>query len=133
MYNSLPWQQNLFFFYEVSVLLLLIPPPEVINLCLGHQNPSVQQLVLILKMLQVKRKSQWKKYNYCWQTFSPRYKKREMDLFSLSCLFVRTKCIQEISPHPRAVTRDTYHHYSILQYKSCSAEHRRSKTTAKQT
>lgn len=74
IYSALPWQQNLFSMrFLVSVLPLLIPSPEVINLCLGHQNPSPQQLVLILKTLQVKKVSQWKDYNFCWQTFFPRY------------------------------------------------------------
>jgi len=48
------------FLSEISMLLLLLPSPKVINLFLGHQNPPLQQLVLILKMLQVKKKSQWK-------------------------------------------------------------------------
>lgn len=108
------------FLYEISVLVLLIPSPEVINLCLGHQNPSPQQLVLILKMLQVKKKKiSERNIIPVGRHFSLDIKKREVDLFSLSCLFVRRKSTQEI---PRAVTRDTCHHRSILQCKSPSGE-----------
>lgn len=90
------------FFYEVSVLLSLIPSPEVINLCLGHQNPSLQQLVLISRMLQVKKKHQRSNIIPVGRHFPHDIKKREMDLFSLSCLFVRRKSMQQISsPSPK--------------------------------
>lgn len=53
MYSSLPWQQNLFSLRFLCSSCLFL---EVINLYLGHQNPSLQQLVLIVRMLQVKKK-----------------------------------------------------------------------------
>jgi len=52
MYSALPWQKILFFLGFLCSSYLFL---EVINLCLGHQNPP-QQLVLILRMLQVKKK-----------------------------------------------------------------------------
>lgn len=85
------------FLYEVSVLLSLIPSPEVINLCLGHQNPSLQQLVLISRMLQVKKKHQQSNIIPVGRHFPLDIKKSEMDLFSLSFLFIRRKSMQEIS------------------------------------
>lgn len=84
------------FLDEVSVLLSLIPSPEVINLCLGHQNPSLQQLVLISRMLQVKKKHQQNNIIPVGRHLPLDIKKREVDIFSLSCLFFRKKSIQEI-------------------------------------
>lgn len=99
------------FLYEVSVLLSLIPSPEVINLCLGHQNPSLQQLVLISRMLQVKKKHQQSNIIPVGRHFPLDIKKSEMDLFSLSFLFIRRKSMQEnITFIPKAVTRDSCHH-----------------------
>lgn len=86
------------FLCEVSLLLSLIPSPEVINLCLGQRNPSLQQLVLISRMLQVKKNHQLSNIIPVGRHLPLGIKKREMDLFSLSCLFVRRKSMQEISP-----------------------------------
>lgn len=85
------------FLYEVSVLLSFVPSPEVINLCTGHQNPSLQQLVLISRMLHVKKKRQQSNIIPVGRHFHLDIKKREMDLFSLLCLFVRRISVQEIS------------------------------------
>lgn len=82
-------------------------------LCLGHQNPSLQQLVFILKMLQVKKKSQWKEYNSWWQAVFPRYYKKEKWIFSLchACL-LEEKAFKKSHPHPQS--SDQRHLPSVL-------------------